>query len=62
MPKNETKKQDLDTVLIRRNSNKAVVKKYSLSFENQFQAIEWGEKQAIEFGPGHYAELQAKKK
>jgi len=57
MEKNLKQKNNVFTVLIKRNSNKAVVKRYDLPFENPFEAMDWGTKQAESFGPGYIAEL-----
>lgn len=44
-------------VLIKRKSSKKVAARYSMAFEDNFEAITWGEKQAKEYGNGYYAEL-----
>jgi len=59
MSKQET---ELFKIVIIRKSNKAVVKSFNLPFETPFDAMTWGEKQAEEFGQGHYAELVTKAK
>jgi len=61
--KEEKKEQDnMYTVLVKRKRNNAVVRQYHLEFESPFEAFEWGERQAKEFGPGYFAELGAKPK
>jgi len=57
-------KQGNETFNVRivRNSNKSVVKDYTLPFTSPFEAMEWGEKQVVEYGAGHSAELVTKAK
>lgn len=45
------------TILIKNKKNKKKQKKYMITFSSSFEAYEWGEKQASEFGPDYYAEL-----
>ena len=58
----DTKKENdkMYTILIKRKKRKEIVKTYHLQFENSFDAFEWGERQAKEFGEGHFAELGKK--
>lgn len=50
----ETKTFDIAII---RKRGKKTVKKYALPFKDAFEAMDWGEKQAAEFGADHYAEL-----
>jgi len=59
-PKTVNKNGETYMVLIKHKSQKDVVKHFNLPFENAFDAIAWGEKQAEAFGDGFFAELGKK--